>query len=77
MKLNAKKFRVSSHYWPKREFNPNSKDDLAEYAYFLQKGTWRDGCPFIVEWPFLNVISMIEHRFISQHIGSKIKIATE
>jgi len=77
MKLNTKKFRVSSHYWPKREFDPGSKEDLAEYAYFLQKGTWREGCPFIVEWPFLNVISMIEHRFVSHHIGSRIKQAVK
>lgn len=69
MKLVAKKpFRVSSHVWIKREFNPQDRADLQEYRYFLDNSAWKNGCPFIIEWPFLNVIDMIKHKIIYQHI---------
>lgn len=69
MKLDTKKpFRVSSHVWVKREFNPTDKVDLQEYRYFLDNSTWKNGCPFILEWPFLNVVDMIKHKIIYQHI---------
>jgi len=73
MKLNMKNFRVSTQFWPKRTFDPKSSDDLAEYKYFLQKQAWREGCPFVLEWPFLNVISMIEHKITRHHLSVKQK----
>jgi len=73
MKLDAKKpFRVSSQVWVKREFNPTDKTDLQEYRYFLDNSTWKNGCPFIIEWPFLNVIDMIKHKIVYQHIDKLI-----
>jgi hypothetical protein len=75
MRLNAKKFRVSSVYWPKREFDPASSNDLSEYKYFLDHSSWRDGCPFLVEWPYLDVIKCIEDKMIRYHIGNLIKAA--
>jgi len=73
MKLDAKKpFRVSSQVWVKREFNPTNKTDLQEYRYFLDNSTWKNGCPFIVEWPFLNVVDMIKHKIVYQHIDKII-----
>jgi hypothetical protein len=75
MKLVGKKFRVSSVYWPRREFNPASAEDLNEYRYFLQKQHWKNGCPFVLEWPFLNVIVMIEHKVTRYHIASLVSSA--
>jgi hypothetical protein len=73
MKLDAKKpFRVSSQVWVKREFNPTNKTDLQEYRYFLDNSTWKNGCPCIVEWPFLNVVDMIKHKIVYQHIDKII-----
>jgi hypothetical protein len=75
MKLTAKKFRVSSAYWPKREFDPTSRQDLAEYKHFLDTSSWRNGCPFVVEWPFLSVTTCIEDKIVKHHIGALIKTA--
>lgn len=72
MKIAGKKFRVSSVYWPRREFNPADPVDLGEFRYFLQKQNWKNGCPFVVEWPFLNVIDMIESKIVRHHINSLI-----
>jgi hypothetical protein len=76
MKLDAKKpFRVSSQVWVKREFNPLDRTDLQEYRYFLDNSTWKNGCPFIIEWPFLNVVDMIRHKIVYQHIDRIISSA--
>lgn len=72
MKVSAKKFRVSSAYWPKREFNPNSKQDLVEYQHFITTGGWKAGCPFLVEWPFITVPDTIQDKIIKSHISAII-----
>ena len=75
MKLTDKKFRISSAQWIKRDFDPASKTDLAEYQFFLEKKKWRNGCPFIIEWPYLDVINSIEDRITRHYISSLIKNA--
>lgn len=77
MKLDPKTFKVSSQFWSKRMFNPTDPVDLAEYAYFLQNRSWKNGCPFIIEWPYLNVIKMIEEKFVKRHIMSAIRTAKQ
>jgi hypothetical protein len=62
VKVSGKKFRVSTAYWPRREFDPSSSEDMQEYRFFLQKQTWKNGCPFVLEWPFLTIPNMVEHR---------------
>jgi hypothetical protein len=77
MRLDVKNFRVSTHVWQKREFNPTNKEDLQEYQYFLNNGKWKQGCPFIVEWPFLNVIDAIKQKIINRHLAQIISAAKE
>lgn len=72
MKLDNS-YRVSGTHWQKRNFNPTDVEDLAEYKHFLQKTSWKNGCPFVVEWPHTNVISMIEHKIVERHIDAIIK----
>ena len=69
MKLDAKKFRVSTHIWNKREFNPASATDLAEYKSFTETNNWGSGCPFVLEWPYHDVPSMIKQRIIDRHLA--------
>ena len=66
-------FRVSHITWPRRDFDPNSREDLDVYRYFLQHQKWRDTCPFILEWPFVCIQEMIEHKIVRQHISGLIK----
>lgn len=72
MRVNQSKFRVSSVHWPRREFNPGSAKDLAEYKYFLEKGRWKERCPFIIEWPYLDIVKCIEDKVVKYHIGHLI-----
>lgn len=75
MKVTQKKFRVSTAQYSKREFSPTSRTDLVEYQFFLENARWRDGCPFVNEWPYLDVIKTIENKIISHHIDTLVKTA--
>jgi hypothetical protein len=75
MKVTEKKFRISTAQYFKREFNPAIKTDLVEYQFFLENARWRDGCPFLIEWPYLDVIKTIENKIISCHIDTLVKTA--
>jgi len=72
MKLDPKKFRVSTHIWNKREFNPTSSTDLAQYKGFMETGSWANGCPFILEWPYHDVPTMIKQRIVERHLNTII-----
>lgn len=72
-----KQFKLSSHYWAKRPFNPCNPEDLKEYQYFVDNARWRDGCPFIMEWPFLTVPDMIRFKLVETFLDSMITEATK
>lgn len=67
----VKNFKVSSYIWQKREFNVNSKKDLADYRNFLQTNSWGSrGCPFVLEYPYLTIPDMIKDKLIGKYIDS-------
>jgi hypothetical protein len=73
MKLGNPKYRVSHNIWHRRDFNPKNIDDLNEYKYFLQHQKWRSTCPFVLEWPFVDMLQMIEHKIVRHHINTIVK----
>lgn len=66
-------FKLSHHIWQKRHFDPKSKTDMEEYAYFLQNRRWRERCPFILEWPHLNITALIKDRILDTYFPEIIK----
>lgn len=70
-------FRLSSQYWAKRPFDPTSKEDLKEYQYFLKHSQWKDGNPFIIDWPFLTVTEMIQQRIVGHYLTQLIAEASK
>lgn len=75
MKSAKKKFLVSNMFWPRREFDPASSEDLTIYKKFLDDSNWKNGCPFVIEWPFLTVPDTIQHKIMNHHINGLIKNA--
>ena len=59
--MNLSTFRRSVKL--RREFNPTSKEDLRELKFFKQKGKWKNGCPFYLEDPFVDIPAMCESKF--------------
>lgn len=70
--IKLENFKLSHHTWNKRLFNAASAEDLKVYQDFLLNNRWQNGCPFIIEWPYLNVIDMIKHKIVSRHIDTLI-----
>lgn len=52
--------RLSDFTRERRRFDPTSKVDLKELAYFQKNNTWKTTCPFLLEWPHKDVISMCQ-----------------
>ncbi len=44
----------------RRRFDPANKADLKELAYFQKHKTWKTSCPFLLEWPHKDIISMCQ-----------------
>lgn len=45
-------------------FDPSSKDDLKKVKYFLHHNHWEENCPFYLEWPYLDIPSMIKDKMV-------------
>jgi hypothetical protein len=74
MELNVRKFSVSYDYWQRRLFNPANLADLEAYHHFLLHQKWKNNCPFVLEWPFTDMIQMIEHKIVREHMDQIIEI---
>jgi hypothetical protein len=59
--MNLQTFRRSFN--PRREFDPASKQDLQEFKHFKKTGKWKNGCPFYLEDPFIEIPAMCESKF--------------
>jgi hypothetical protein len=70
MNLNLSTFRRSFNL--RREFNPSLKEDLMELKFYKQNGKWKNGCPFFLEDPFVEIPAMCENKF-TNYMLEKIK----
>jgi hypothetical protein len=57
---------------PRRNFDPTNRLDLLELKYFIQKGVWKDKCPFYEEFPWEDIPAMCKHKY-AEHMISKVK----
>lgn len=63
--MNLQTFHRS--YGQRRTFNPAKKEDLLELKHFTETGKWKDGCPFYVEDPFIEIPAMCYFK-CTQHL---------
>ena len=47
----------------RRLFDPNNKEDLSEFKYFLEHDKWRGACPFYLEDAWDNVPAMCKDKY--------------
>ena len=52
--------RLREHIGERHRFDPSNKEDLKELAYFHKHKTWKKTCPFLLEWPHKDVVSMCQ-----------------
>ena len=53
----------------RRTFNPSNKSDLKLVKSYLHNSRWDNGCPFILEWPYLDIPSMIKDKITTHTLG--------
>lgn len=66
-------YRVSKCVYNKRVFDANNIEDLQAALDFVKTGRWKDGCPFIEDWPYTNIPDMIKTEVILKHLPAIIK----
>jgi hypothetical protein len=49
----------------RRQFDPANDADLAEFKFFMDHNTWKNGCPFFLEEPHLDIPAMCKDRYIN------------
>lgn len=54
----------------RHRFNPKDKKDLVELAYFRKNNAWKNGCPFFLEWPFTDIVSMCLSKYTDHELAS-------
>ena len=55
---------------PKRFFNVNKQEDVQAFKKFMEKTAWGpDGCPFILQEPFLSVPDMVKDMLLRKYLG--------
>lgn len=47
----------------RRRFDPSNQNDLLELKYFLENRKWKDGCPFLVEFPWEDIPAMCKDKY--------------
>jgi hypothetical protein len=48
------------------QFDPSDKAHLAELRFFMANGKWQNGCPFLLEHPYLEIPAMCYQR-VTEH----------
>ena len=51
-------------------FDPKFSDDLEVAKQYLKTGSWgENGCPFYLEWPYLDIPSMVKDKLTKEFLG--------
>jgi hypothetical protein len=57
---------------PKTLFDPCSKKHITIYKNFLRTHSWGvNGCPFVLQFPYLTIPDMIKDKMIHKLLGIK------
>lgn len=65
--------RLSEYMYRRHRFDPSDKTDLKELAYFQKHGTWKQACPFLLEWPFKDIVTMCNTRYTEHMLKTLAK----
>lgn len=49
-------------------FDPLNEDHLKDYANFVEKNNWTNGCQYVLEQPFEDIPSMINDKLIKHFL---------
>jgi hypothetical protein len=47
----------------RRRFDASKKADVLAFASFRKNNKWEGGCPFYLEWPYVNIAVMCLEKY--------------
>ena len=53
---------------PRVQFDVNNKEHLKIVTEYLQTNTWKEGCPFTIEDPWLSIPDMIKDKITRKYL---------
>lgn len=54
----------------KRRFDIDNEADVELFKHYIENSGWGvDGCPFLLEFPFLNIPDMIKAQIVYKFLG--------
>ena len=61
--------RIENWFTPRRYFEPSSNEDVKLFRKFLHDMKWgKEGCPFILEWPFEDIPYMVKTKLTDYYL---------
>lgn len=54
-------------------FDPSNRKHMLDFARFVKYNSWKDGCSYLLEDPFVDIPTMIRAK-IADHTLSKLKL---
>jgi hypothetical protein len=57
----------------KRTFNVKDDVDVEEFRFFLLNNKWKTVCPFLIRYPYENVVSQIKDEIVIEFLNQKYK----
>lgn len=54
---------LSDYSLKRRKFDPSKVEDLKALRHYMKTNAWKDGCPFYLEWPFQDIITMCQTKY--------------
>lgn len=64
---------LSDYSLGRRKFDPSDVADLKELAYFKKNKTWKNTCPFYLEWPFKDIVTMCQTKYTDYMLKKLVK----
>lgn len=58
----------TKYYFEKYYFDPENKTHRALLLKFINTASWRPYCPFILEEPFTDIVSMCKHKTLQYYM---------
>lgn len=58
-------------------FDSKNPNHIKTYWDFVKTGKWKDGCPFMLEWPFFDIPTMIKTKVVEDNLSILINALSE
>ena len=67
--MSDRLFILNKHRNQRVVFDPKNKNHLEEIKFYMEHNRWKNGCPFYLEHPYLEIPAMVSQKYL-EHVLS-------